>query len=54
MSAESIQAYDLPGRVANYDADMDLMHPNRHKMAETIESVLAVSGAPPRDRKSVV
>ena len=48
MSAESIQAYDLPGRVANYDADMDLMHPNRHKMAETIESVLAVSGAPPR------
>jgi len=48
MSNQSILAYDLPGRVANYDADMDLMHPNRHKMAETIENVLAVSGASPR------
>ena len=48
MSSESIRAYDLPGRVANYDADMDLMHPNRHKMAENIENVLAVSGVPPR------
>lgn len=48
MPVESIRAYDLPGRVANYDADMDLMHPNRHKMAEMIENVLAVSGAPPR------
>jgi len=48
MPVESIRAYDLPGRVANYDADMDLMHPNRHKMAESIENVLAVSGAPPQ------
>jgi tRNA (cmo5U34)-methyltransferase len=48
VPSESILAYDLPGRVANYDADMDLMHPNRHKMAETIENVLAVSGPPPR------
>ena len=48
MPGESIRAYDLPGRVASYDADMDLMHPNRHKMAEIIESVLAVSGVPPR------
>jgi len=48
MPNESILAYDLPGRVANYDADMDLMHPNRHKMAEMIENVLQVSGAPPR------
>jgi len=48
MSTESIRAYDLPGRVANYDADMDLMHPNRHKMAEMIENVLAVSVAHPR------
>jgi hypothetical protein len=25
---ESIKAYDFPERVASYDADMDLMHPN--------------------------
>jgi hypothetical protein len=48
MPGESIRAYDLPARVASYDADMDLMHPNRYKMAEMIQSVLAVSGAPPR------
>lgn len=46
MSSESIRAYDVSGRVKNYDADMDLMHPNRHKMAETIESVLAVADLP--------
>jgi ubiquinone/menaquinone biosynthesis C-methylase UbiE len=48
MPGESIQAYDLPSRVASYDADMDLMHPNRRKMAEMIENVLTVSGRPPR------
>ena len=48
MPGESIRAYDLPSRVASYDADMEIMHPNRHKMAEMIESVLAVSGVPPR------
>jgi tRNA (cmo5U34)-methyltransferase len=48
VSSESIRAYDLPSRVVNYDADMDLMHPNRHRMAEIIESVLSVAGAPPR------
>jgi ubiquinone/menaquinone biosynthesis C-methylase UbiE len=47
MPDESIRAYDLPGRVASYDADMDLMHPNRHKMAEMIVNVLTVSAAPP-------
>lgn len=26
---ESIQAYDIPERVTEYDSDMDLMHPNR-------------------------
>jgi tRNA (cmo5U34)-methyltransferase len=48
MSTDSIRAYDLPGRVVSYDADMDIMHPNRHKMADVIEQVLSVTGAPPR------
>jgi tRNA (cmo5U34)-methyltransferase len=33
--------------VAAYDADMDLMHPNRHKMVEVILDVLAASGHDP-------
>ena len=32
---DSIDAYDLPARVASYDADMDVMHPNRTKMVDT-------------------
>jgi len=32
MKSHSIAAYELPARVASYDADMDVMHPNRHKM----------------------
>jgi tRNA (cmo5U34)-methyltransferase len=32
MKINSIAAYELPARVASYDADMDVMHPNRHKM----------------------
>ena len=43
----SIRAYDLPDRVTSYDADMELMHPNRHKMAEVIASVLSVSDSLP-------
>lgn len=34
MSSESIEAYDPPERVKRYDADMDIMHPLRHKMIE--------------------
>jgi tRNA (cmo5U34)-methyltransferase len=34
INTESISAYDLPERVASYDSDMDLMHPNRRKMVE--------------------
>jgi tRNA (cmo5U34)-methyltransferase len=34
MNTDSIAAYELPARVASYDADMDLMHPNRHKMVD--------------------
>ena len=48
MTSESIRAYDLPNRVASYDADMEIMHPNRHKMAEVIESILAVPDVPPQ------
>ena len=32
MTGDSITAYDLPERVARYDADMDIMHPNRYQM----------------------
>ena len=34
--SHSVAAYDVPERVASYDADMDLMHPNRHKMLEVV------------------
>lgn len=37
---KSIDAYDLPARVASYDADMDVMHPNRRKMVEIMLEVL--------------
>jgi tRNA (cmo5U34)-methyltransferase len=40
MSRKSIRAYDLPKRVAAYDADMDLMHPNRSKMVQVALEVL--------------
>ena len=34
MSENSIAAYDLSQRVKTYDADMELMHPNRSKMVQ--------------------
>jgi ubiquinone/menaquinone biosynthesis C-methylase UbiE len=34
MSKDSIEAYDVPERIASYDADMDVMHPLRHEMIE--------------------
>ncbi len=40
MSLETIKAYDLPERVASYDADMNLMHPNRVHMVEIALEVL--------------
>lgn len=40
MESDSINAYDLPDRVASYDADMELMHPNRAKMVEIALEVL--------------
>jgi ubiquinone/menaquinone biosynthesis C-methylase UbiE len=48
MDAPSVQAYETSARVAAYDADMDLMHPNRHKMAEATMAVLAASTPAPR------
>lgn len=43
MSAsESIKAYDIPERVAVYDSDMELMHPNRNKMLEIMLELLPV------------
>ena len=40
MKTDTIAAYELPVRVASYDADMDLMHPNRHKMVEISLEIL--------------
>jgi ubiquinone/menaquinone biosynthesis C-methylase UbiE len=48
MESPSVQAYEISARVAAYDADMDLMHPNRHKMAEVIMAVLSASTPDPR------
>jgi tRNA (cmo5U34)-methyltransferase len=40
--SESIKAYDIPERVAGYDSDMELMHPNRNKMLEVILELLPI------------
>jgi tRNA (cmo5U34)-methyltransferase len=40
MSRKSIDAYDSRKRVAAYDADMELMHPNRSKMVDIALQVL--------------
>src|SRR3972149_3146564 len=34
MNRRSIEAFDAPEKVAAYDADMELMHPNRSRMVE--------------------
>lgn len=47
MSQQSIDAYDLPARVASYDADMEIMHPNRAKMVEIALDVLPFEAAAP-------
>jgi len=48
MDSSSVQAYETSARVAAYDADMDLMHPNRHKMVEVIIAVLAEAAPEPQ------
>ncbi len=36
MSSQSIDAYQTPERLDSYDADMDVMHPNRVRMADVV------------------
>ena len=43
MSRDSIDAYDLPTRVASYDADMDVMHPLRAKMVQVALDILPLN-----------
>jgi tRNA (cmo5U34)-methyltransferase len=40
MEQRSIDAYDLPQRVESYDADMEVMHPNRSKMVQVALEIL--------------
>jgi len=40
MTERSIAAYDAPQRVKTYDADMELMHPNRSRMIQVALEVL--------------
>ena len=40
MTERSIAAYDVSQRVKTYDADMELMHPNRSKMLQIALEVL--------------
>ena len=40
MSRDSIDAYDLPTRVASYDSDMEVMHPLRTKMVQVALDIL--------------
>jgi tRNA (cmo5U34)-methyltransferase len=40
MTERSIAAYDVSQRVKTYDADMELMHPNRSKMVEVALELL--------------
>jgi SAM-dependent methyltransferase len=48
MDSSSVQAYETSARVAAYDADMDLMHPNRLKMVEVMMAVLEATAPAPR------
>src|SRR5215831_8055728 len=43
MTQQSIAAYDVSRRVKTYDADMELMHPNRSKMVQIAIEVLPFS-----------
>ena len=40
MVQKSIEAYDAPAVVASYDADMEVMHPNRSKMVQVALEIL--------------
>jgi ubiquinone/menaquinone biosynthesis C-methylase UbiE len=47
MTERSIEAYELPARVASYDADMEIMHPNRAKMVQVALDVLPFESEAP-------
>src|SRR5664279_4703558 len=47
VNQQSIEAYDLPQRVASYDTDMELMHPNRSKMVRAALQILPFVGTAP-------
>ena len=47
MNKKGIMAYDLPERVASYDADMAVMHPNRAKMIRVALEILPFSTQAP-------
>jgi hypothetical protein len=40
QSLQSVVAYDDAVRVTAYDAKMEIMHPNRRKMAEVVGAIL--------------
>jgi len=40
LPQQSVAAYDDAARVAAYDAKMEIMHPNRRKMAEIVGAML--------------
>jgi ubiquinone/menaquinone biosynthesis C-methylase UbiE len=44
----SIAAYEDQARVASYDASMEIMHPNRHRMAAMMIEILSASEPEPR------
>lgn len=46
--SETLRAYAVPERAAAYDSSMDLMHPNRHPMAEVVGDVLDAQNQAPR------
>ena len=48
MAGDSIAAYDVLARVASYDADMEVMHPNRAVMADVIVDILEAAAAAPK------
>ncbi len=47
IPASSIAAYEARERIARYDADMDVMHPNRGKMVQIALDFLAVNTPAP-------
>lgn len=47
VARDSIKAYDLPARVAAYDADMDIMHPLRHTMMDIALEIVPLPPSQP-------